>query len=197
MSMTKSTGVRVGVVPIAVLAFFAAGCGSERPGTETPAGSPSRAAAVEPSRPGAPKRQVDFPCPGETSGPTPSASAGPTGPAGPPADHYAENHGFKDPIQLHGQRRCEGIAAVKRVKNALEPLRVRKSIDLESARRALASLGYPATGVEVTKVEPGVSFLINASPLCIEGKVNPHFVEADAFGGYPDGTGCEPPRGGH
>ncbi|MCK7622425.1 hypothetical protein MUU72_04725 [Streptomyces sp. RS10V-4] len=194
MSMRKRTGVRLGVLPVAALALLAAGCGTQRPGADSAAGTPSRAAAVQPSRPGTP---ADFPCPGETPAPSPSPSAQTSGPAGPPLDHYAENHGFRNPLPLHGQRRCDGLAAVKRVKHALDPLRAQNPVDPDRTRRALTALGYPAAGVEVSTLDPGVGFLVNASPLCIEGKVNAHFIEANAFGGYPDGTGCKPPSGGH
>ncbi|MFF4607858.1 hypothetical protein ACFY12_34615 [Streptomyces sp. NPDC001339] len=194
MSLIKRAGVRIGILPIAALSLLAAGCGTQRPGTDTATGAPSRAASAKPSRPSVP---VDFPCPGETPTPNPQATAETPGPAAPPADHYAENHGFREPLPLHGQRRCDGIAAVQRIKNALEPLRTHNDIDPDTARRALTALGYPAAQVETYKVEPSVGFAINASPLCVEGKVNPHFIEANAFGGYPDGTGCKPPSGGH
>ncbi|UQA90589.1 hypothetical protein [Streptomyces halobius] len=194
MPMIRRTGVRIGIPPIAALSLLAAGCGTERPGNDTAAGVPSQAAPAKPSRPSTP---VDFPCPGESPTPTPSTTADTPGPAVPPTDHYAENHGFKDPLPLHGQRRCDGIAAVTRIKNALEPLRTHNDIDPHSTRRALTALGYPTAKVETYKVDPSVGFLINASPLCVEGKVNPHFIEANAFGGYPDGTGCKPPSGGH
>ncbi|MFI1300726.1 hypothetical protein [Streptomyces noursei] len=194
MAMTRNTGARIGLLSIAVLSLLTAGCGTERPGHDVAAGAPSRAAASEPSRPSAP---VDFPCPGESPSRAPAHTAGTSGPATPPSDHYAENHGFRDPLPLHGQGRCDGIAAVARIRNALEPLRTHNDISADSTRRALTALGYPAAKVESYAVDPGVGFLVDGSALCIEGKVNPHFIEANAFAGYPDGTDCKPPRGGH
>ncbi|MGV4984629.1 hypothetical protein ACWC0C_35550 [Streptomyces sp. NPDC001709] len=118
----------------------------------------------------------------------------------PPTDHYAENHGFRVPIPLHGQSRCDGLTAVARVKSALEPLRRRGDFAPGSVRNALTGLGYSAGKVQVYQDgSTGVGFLIDigASPWCVEGTMSSDSAKADAFGGYPDGTGCEPPSGGH
>ncbi|MDF3293924.1 hypothetical protein [Streptomyces silvisoli] len=192
MTVIRTTGVRVGIPAVAVLAVLAAGCGTQRPGDEVGAGRPSRAAAVTPSTP------VDFPCPGESPTSAPSTTADTTGPAAPPTDHYAENHGFRVPIPLHGQSRCDGLAAAKRIESALEPLRKRRDFKVESTRSTLTGLGYPARTVEVYQNGPtGIDFLVDASRMCLEGTMDRDSTQADAFGGYPDHTGCDVPSGGH
>lgn len=192
MTTIRTTGVRLGMLPLAVLAMLAAGCGTQRPGDDARADGPSRTATATPSTP------VDFPCPGETPTPTPSATADTSGPATPPTDHYAENHGFMVPLPLHGRLRCDGLAAVGRVEGALEPLRKRGDFDPESTRSALARLGYSAGKVQSYQNGPtGVSFLIDALPLCVEGTMNRASIRADTFAGYPDHTGCDRPSGGH
>lgn len=206
MTMTRTTGVRRAMLPVAVLAVLVAGCGTHRAGKRTDAGgsAPSRNPSAAPHRP------ADFPCPGESPTPkstphaTPNAtpkstgSARPTGPAAPPTDHYAENHGFRVPLPLHGQRRCDGLAAVRRIERALEPLR--RSGDFDPARTlgVLTGLGYPAGKVQSHQDGPeGVGFLVDAAPLCLEGTMNSGATRANAFGGYPDHSGCDVPSGGH
>lgn len=195
MTMIRTTRVRRGMLPmtvLAVLALPAAGCGTHRPGDDTSAGGPSRTAAAAPSTP------VDFPCPGESPSPATMPSANSSGPATPPTDHYAENHGFRVPLPLHGQNRCDGLAAVRRIETALEPLRKRGDFDPVSTRSALTGLGYPAGKVQSYENGPtGVGFLIEASPLCLEGTMNSVTTKADAFAGYPDHSGCDVPSGGH
>lgn len=190
--MIRTTGVRLGMLPMAVLAMLAAGCGTHRPGDNAGADGPSRTAAATPSTP------VDFPCPGESPTPTPPTTADTSGPAAPPTDHYAENHGFMVPFPLHGQHRCDGLAAVGRVEGALEPLRKRGDFSPESTRDALTGLGYSTGNVQSYQNGPtGVSFLIDAFPLCVEGTMSRDVTQADAFGGYPDHPGCDRPTGGH
>jgi hypothetical protein len=174
-----------------------AACGTHRPGDDAGADGPVRSAAATPSTP------VDFPCPGESptsAPPTTADTPDPSAPAGggPPTDHYAENHGFMVPIPLHGQRRCDGLAAVRRVTGALEPLRMRGDFDPEGTRSALTGLGYSAGKVQSYQNGPtGVSFLIDAFPLCVEGTMDRVSTRADAFAGYPDHPGCDRPTGGH
>ncbi|WP_051370398.1 hypothetical protein [Streptomyces sp. 142MFCol3.1] len=192
MTKIRKTAVRSAMLPVAVLAVLVAGCGSQRPGDTTGAGAPSRTPAATPSKP------ADFPCPGENPTPTPTPSASTSGPAVPPTDHYAENHGFMVPIPLHGERRCEGLAVVRRVEDALEPLRRRGDFAPENTRSALTALGYSAGNVQsYQNGSTGVGFLIDASPLCVEGTMNLDSTKADAFAGYPDHTGCDRPSGGH
>lgn len=189
----RAAGIRAGTLPIAVLAVLVAGCGTERAGEDAGAAGPSRTPVATPGEP------VDFPCPGES----PTASAPPTttattGPAAAPTDHYAENHGFMVPFPLHGKRRCEGLQAVGRVEKALEPLRERGDFAPESTRTALTGLGYPAAQVRSYQNGPtGVGFLIDAFPLCVEGTMDRASAKAEAFGGYPDHSGCDRPSGGH
>lgn len=185
-------GVRLGMVPAALLALLAAGCGTRHVGDDAGAGVPSRTAVAAPSAP------VDFPCPGESSVPAPPVTAAASDPAVPPTDHYAENHGFMVPFPLHGQSRCDGLAAVRRVEDALEPLRRRGDFAPESTRGALTRLGYPAGKVQSYQNGPtGVDFLIGTYPICVEGTMNRDAVQADAFSGYPDHPGCARPSGGH
>ncbi|MEU5636941.1 hypothetical protein ACH47C_37685 [Streptomyces rishiriensis] len=177
---------------LAALALLAAGCGTQRAGQDAGDGSPSRPAVATPSKP------VDFPCPGESAAPTPTPSATSSAPATPPTDHYAENHGFRVPLQLHGRSRCDGLAAARRIERALEPLRERGDFSPQSTRAALTRLGYADGDVQSSQNGPtGVSFLVVAHPLCLEGGIDREKTRADAFGGYPDGTDCEPPSGGH
>ncbi|MEU8999068.1 hypothetical protein AB0952_20280 [Streptomyces caniferus] len=195
MAMIRTTGVRRGMLPMAALTAWgvlAAGCGTHRPGDDAGGAEPSRTVAATPSRP------VDFPCPGESPSPTPTPATHSSGPAAPPTDHYAENNGFKVPLPLHGRIRCDGLAAAKRIEGALEPLRRHGDFDPVRTRSALTGLGYPAGKVQSYQNGPsGVGFLVDASPLCLEGTMNDRTVQADAFGGYPDHTGCDVPSGGH
>ncbi|MET7699190.1 hypothetical protein [Streptomyces sp. NPDC005485] len=207
MTMIRTARVRAGMVlPVAALAVFAVGCGTEQSAADAYRSS-------HPTPTGVSKEPVpsDTPCPGETAPPTPAPSAslptptrspGASGPAVPIPDHYAENHGFMVPFPLHGQARCNGLKAAERIKAALEPLRARGDFTAQHTRRALTGLGYGAGQVEV--IESGgvaVSFLVDASTktstLCLEGNMNRAVAETDAFGGYPDHTGCDQPSGGH
>ncbi|KJY25799.1 hypothetical protein [Streptomyces katrae] len=222
MTTFSKAGARLGMLPLAVVLLLAAGCGTQRGGG---AAGADRGSDPTPSGVAAPSAPADFPCPDESHAPAtpstptapvtprptePSAAASPraaepgetvtSGPAAPPADHYAENHAFRVPLPLHGQSRCDGLAAVGRVERALEPLRRRGDFAPESVRTALTSLGYAAGKVRTYQNGPtGVGFLVDvgASPWCVEGTMSSASTRAEAFGGYPDGTGCEPPRGGH
>lgn len=190
MTMIRTRAIRLGILPLAALAAFAAGCG-----TQTANGAGANVPSVPATAP-SPSKPLDFPCPGESTTPAQPTTPDTTGPAVPPTDHYAENHGFMVPFPLHGKSRCDGLAAVDRVKTALEPLSRRGDLDPASTRTALTALGY--TDVESQVMGNGeVTFLIDASPLCLEGTMNSHGSQVDAFGGYPDHTGCDRPSGGH
>ncbi|MFC0843042.1 hypothetical protein ACFH04_04690 [Streptomyces noboritoensis] len=190
MTMIKTAGIRAGMLPVAVLALLVTGCGTERAGAGADRAT-SRTPVATPSTP------VDSPCPGESPTSAPPAAATTT-PAVPPVDHYAENHGFMVPFPLHGKQRCEGLQAVGRVQKALEPLRKRGDFAPESTRTALTGLGYPAGQVSsYQNGSTGVGFLIDAFPLCVEGTMDVGSTKAEAFGGYPDHSGCDRPSGGH
>ncbi|MEU5539815.1 hypothetical protein, partial [Streptomyces sp. NPDC020362] len=152
-----------------------------------------------PSAAATPSTPADFPCPGESPTATPRPSTYSPSPTAPPTDHYAENHGFMVPFALHGKRRCQGLAAVGRVRAALEPLRRRGDFTADGARRALAGIGYSAGQVQTYQDGSGVGFLIEVDdyPVCVEGRMTGAETKADTFGGYPDHNGCDQPSGGH
>lgn len=192
MTTPRRTRAAAGALPAAVvvLAALAAGCGTRHPDEDAGAQGPSRTSVATPTRP------ADFPCPGESPAPTPSATA--AADAGTPPDHYAENHGFRVPIALRGQARCAGLAAAARIERTLRPLRERGDFDPEHTRAALVGLGYPDGKVKAYQNgDRAVGFLIVAPSMCLEGSMRREAAQADAFGGYPDGSDCEPPRGGH
>ncbi|MEU1313359.1 hypothetical protein ABZ419_31315 [Streptomyces cinnamoneus] len=193
MTIIRTTRVRRRMLPVAVLAVLAAGCGTQQSGDTAEA---TRRSHPTPSGTSTPSTPADSPCPGESPTPTPPPTAGPAA----SGDHYAENHGFRVPFPLHGQRRCDGLTAVGRIEAALEPLRKRGDFAPEHTRSALTGLGYPAGKVRSYENGPtGVGFLIevDASPLCVEGTMDRDSTRAESFGGYPDHSGCETPSGGH
>ncbi|MGA5820277.1 hypothetical protein ACPC54_20720 [Kitasatospora sp. NPDC094028] len=211
MRTNESGRGRPKALAVAVLAVLVAGCGSQAAGP-TALKTPSRTAtAATPSIP------ADFPCPGETPTPTPpgkptptptatgtgtgtgTGTADPSEPATPPVtDHYAENHGFREPIPLHGQSRCDGLAAVHRVRGGLEPLRARRDFTPDGTRGLLTGLGYPAAQVHVQQLgDNGVAFTAGDGRICLSGTMSGTGTTVESYAGYPDGTGCEPPRGGH
>lgn len=209
MTTLRRAGAWLGAVPTAVAALLLAGCGSEPAGALGDASTHARptsasvstpADATSPSSATSPSVPVNFPCPGESSSPTPPTSA-PADPTAPPTDHYAENHGFREPIPLVGQSRCDGLKVTARIRTALEPLSRRGDFRPGDVRTALTGLGYPAGKVRAYQDGPtGVGFVIDigASPWCVQGMISRGVTEADAFGGYPDtGGGCEPRSGGH
>ncbi|MFJ4502858.1 hypothetical protein [Streptomyces sp. NPDC088864] len=189
----KRTRTGAGMLTAVAVAVLVAGCGTERAdeagGGSTPGGT---------ATPGEP---VDFLCPGEDPAPEVSSPASASVPAGAPTDHYAENHGFQVPFPLHGQDRCDGLAAVSRIERALEPLRKRGDFSPAHTRKALMGIGYGPGAVETHRSGgTAVGFLVYAgvSPLlCLEGTMNRADTEVDAFGGYPDHASCDRPSGGH
>ncbi|MET9361814.1 hypothetical protein ABZX93_12950 [Streptomyces sp. NPDC006632] len=194
MTTLGKTRARLGLLPLAVVVLLTAGCGTQR---SADAAGTSGGSPATPTGTAIPSTSADFPCPGETPKPTPAATSSSTVP---PQDHYAENHGFRVPIPLRGQSRCDGLAAAGHVKSALEPLRRRGDFAPDDVRTALTGLGYSTDKVQAYQNGPtGVGFLITlgASPWCVEGTMSGDATKADAFAGYPDGTGCEPARGGH
>jgi hypothetical protein len=198
MTIVRTRGARSLLGALAVPAaavLLAAGCGTHRPGEGTDAAGGSARPGAAPATPSTP---LDVPCPGESAPPAPPASPAAATPATPPTDHYAQNHGFMVPFPLHGPRRCDGLAAVRRVEDALEPLRRRGDFDPQSTLDALTALGYSAGKVQSLQNGPtGVGFLIDTYPVCVEGTMDRAGARADAFGGYPDHPGCDRPSGGH
>ncbi|MFF9087404.1 hypothetical protein ACF1BE_13465 [Streptomyces sp. NPDC014991] len=197
MTTLRKTRARLGLLPLTLMVLLAAGCGTQR--AEGTADSYRRSHPT-PTGISTPSTPADFPCPGESPEPTASTAATTPSSTVPPTDHYAENHGFDVPIALHGKSRCDGLTAVGRVKSALEPLRRRGDFSPDNVRDALTGLGYSAGKVQAHQDgSGGVGFLIDigVSPWCVEGTMSSDSTKADAFGGYPDGTDCEPPSGGH
>lgn len=201
--MTRARSRRtVSVLPstaavVALLALALAGCGTrtvDGTGSQVPSGRPAPAATSA----SASASPSDALCPGETPSPTPTAPAVTEPNIGDGAPHYAENHGFMVPIALHGQRRCEGLAEIRRMTAALEPLREKRDFSAGHVSDGLVGLGYEPGSVTVSVYgSTSVSFLVDRTPFCFKGTMNSAATEIDAFGGYPDGTHCRPPTGGH
>ncbi|MCQ4207201.1 hypothetical protein [Streptomyces longispororuber] len=199
--MTGVRGARRVLLPVVgavalVLLVMAVAHGVHRPGS---AGDAYRRAHPAPTAVSSPRVPKDFRCPGEDPSPSPTGSPASDGATAQPGDHYAENHGFRVPFPLHGQRRCDGLAAVRQVEHALRPLRERGDFTAKSAQRALVATGFPDGGVRAQQDSGGVYFLVTVdeTPLCVEGALYPAGLRADAFGGYPDHVGCDLPSGGH
>jgi hypothetical protein len=176
---------------LAALALPLAACGTER---ASDGAGPVRQGTARAAVPTAP---TDIPCPGETPAPAPSATPTRT-PDGPPTDHWLENNGFKIPIPLHGQERCDALAETHRIRTALAPLAKARDFTPDHTAAALTRLGYSPSALTVTRSGPtAVHFLVNATTHCLEGDLYPTGSRTDAFAGYPDHTGCDQPRGGH
>ncbi|SFF26277.1 hypothetical protein SAMN05216251_110180 [Actinacidiphila alni] len=197
--MPRSTGRRAALLlptapaAVAVLALVLSGCGT-RTADGTGAGLPSGHPPVATSR--AVTTPPEVLCPGETATPAPTATGLPE--AGDGAPHYAENNGFKIPLPLHGQPRCEGLAQARALTAALEPLRKKKDFGTGHVHDSIVGLGYDPAVVGVFQNGPtGVSFLVDHAPICLEGTMDLATTKVDAFAGYPDSTGCQRPTGGH
>ncbi|MEV1018882.1 hypothetical protein [Streptomyces sp. NPDC050264] len=165
----SGAGVALSVVLLAVLA---AGCGEQG---RSSAADEYRRTHPTPTAVSSPPTPEDHHCPGESPSPPPSA----------PGDHYAENHGFRVPFELHGEQRCEGLTAVGRVQHALEPLRERGDFEERSTHDAPARPDFPDRSVESYEDGGGVGFLVTVddSPVCVEGTLSRVSVQAHAFGG--------------
>ncbi|WP_372351853.1 hypothetical protein [Streptomyces sp. KL116D] len=124
----------------------------------------------------------------------------PDGATAQPGDHYAENHGFRVPFALHGQRRCDGLAAVRRVEHALRPLRERGDFTAKSAASGRWSRSQlPDGGVRAQRDSAGVYFPRHRRPdATVRGgrPVPGGPAGRRAFGSYPDHVGCDLPSGG-
>src|SRR4051812_15127974 len=179
----------------AVAALALAGCGT-RTADDAGAGVPSGHPAVPSSH--AVPSPSDPPCPGETPTPSPTATGLAEPGAGDGAPHYAENNGFKVPLPLHGQPRCEGLAQARELTAALETLREKRDFTTGHVHDRIVGLGYDPDAVGVFANGPtGVSFLVDHAPICLEGTMDRATTKVDSFAGYPDSTGCQRPTGGH
>ncbi|MBD0739153.1 hypothetical protein [Streptomyces sp. CBMA29] len=198
MTRVRARGRRAALVlppSLTVVAALAlAGCGTrtvDSTGAEAPSGRPA-VAATSASASASP---TDALCPGETPSPTPMAPAVTENPEN---GHYAENHGFMAPLPLHGQRRCDGLTEVRRVTAALEPLREKGDLSADHVRAGLVALGYAPDSISVSAYgSTYVGFVVDHTPICLKGALNTAVTEIDAFAGYPDGAGCQQPKGGH
>jgi hypothetical protein len=197
--MTRARSRRTALVLpsalVAVAALVLVGCGT-RTADDAGAGVPSGHPAVTSSHAAPAPSPSDPPCPGET--PTPTTTGLPAPDAGDGAPHYAENNGFKVPLPLHGQPRCEGLAQARKLTAALEPLREKRDFTTDHVHDRIVGLGYAADSVGVFANGPtGVSFLVDHAPICLEGTMDKATTKVDSFAGYPDSTGCQRPAGGH
>ncbi|GAB2698824.1 hypothetical protein [Kitasatospora kifunensis] len=200
----------------ALTALVLAGCGTTRVTTASSTGAPvpsakassgasaaaasvpasaSAAASASASASGEP---ADVLCPGETPSPSAAASGSADRPDQDAPPNYADNHAFQDAFPLLGQDRCKGLAEVKRIAVALEPLRTAQDFVPGKVQDRLAGLGYTPSKLRVYQNgSSGVSYTVDLAPVCLEGTMSPTGVRTVAHGGYPDGTGCSMPRGGH
>lgn len=112
--------------------------------------------------------------------------------------NFADNHGFQVPFPLHGAVRCQGRTAAARIDATIDPLRRQHDFTPATVMERLVALGYPADKVFVDQNGPtGVVFTLGSPPLCFDGRMDRDRVHTDAFGGYPDSSGCTMPQGGH
>lgn len=194
----------------ALTALVLAGCGTTRvtttAGTDTPAASAVSGASTASAKASASGGPADVRCPGETPSPSAAATGPATGAATGAADRpgqdappdYADNHAYQDAFPLLGQDRCKGVAEVKRIAAALEPLRTGRDFVPGDVQGRLAGLGYAPAKLRVYQNgSTGVGYTVDLAPVCLEGTMSLTEVRTVAHGGYPDGTGCSMPRGGH
>lgn len=199
---------RAGLAALALLVGTVGltGCAGRGTGPAGTAASPDTVVIVTPT-PTAARSATPAPtpspvlCPGETPARTNgTASARPdpaAGDGGPP--DWADNNAYRNPFPLTGPLRCEGLAAAQRIRTALDVLRVGHRIGLDAVRERLAALGYPDDQVTVLpNGDLSVDFTVDLYPrMCLEGSVGPSSTKAQAFGGYPDSTDCQPHPSGH
>ncbi|WP_329585466.1 hypothetical protein OG500_32930 [Kitasatospora sp. NBC_01250] len=190
----------------ALTALVLAGCGTTRvtttAGTDTPAASAVSGASTASAKASASGGPADVRCPGETPSPSAAATGSATGAADRPGQDappdYADNHAYQDAFPLLGQDRCKGVAEVKRIAAALEPLRTGRDFVPGDVQGRLAGLGYAPAKLRVYQNgSTGVGYTVDLAPVCLEGTMSLTEVRTVAHGGYPDGTGCSMPRGGH
>ncbi|MCX5408730.1 hypothetical protein OHA37_33365 [Streptomyces sp. NBC_00335] len=121
-------------------------------------------------------------------------------PADPEARKYAENHAFKQQVELTPGARCRGDAHAARIRAAVTGGSGGKGAPhtAEELRAVLTGLGYgfDAGGVYGSGAV-NVSFVLSVpeSGPCVTGRLGPPVV-VQAHGAYVEG-GCLEPRGGH
>ncbi|GGV24437.1 hypothetical protein GCM10010495_45020 [Kitasatospora herbaricolor] len=190
-----------------------AGCG-QRSASDTGSGPATAAGAKAPTAATAPpgiaelQAQQDalFPevaarCAGVStaSAPSPSASADVAGgePDDPWARKYAENHAYRQTVDLSPQSRCRGDAHAARITTALRATGRAAVLGEAELRAELDRLGYPTRGGEVHSSggTVGFSLWIPGSGPCLTGTLGA-IPRVQAHGSYLEG-GCNEPQGGH
>ncbi|MFD0258888.1 hypothetical protein ACFV4M_21285 [Kitasatospora indigofera] len=204
-----TAGVAVGTAVLLV-----AGCG-ERSASDAgsgpsgaAAGAKAPAAATTPPGVAEPQAQQDALFPevaarcanaGTARAPSPSASAGvPDGALDDPsARKYAENHAYKQTLELTPQSRCRGDAHAARITTALRATGRAATLGEAELRAELERLGYPTQGGEVHSSggTVGFSLWIPGTGPCLTGTLAAT-PRIEAHGPYLEG-GCNEPRGGH
>ncbi|MET9616032.1 hypothetical protein [Kitasatospora indigofera] len=199
-------------VAVGTAVLLLAGCG-ERSASDAGSGASDAAGAKAPAAatpPGVAELQAQqdalFPevaarCASVSTAraPSPSASAGVTDGAldDPSARKYAENHAYKQTVELTPQSRCRGDAHAARITTALRATGRAAALGEAELRAELERLGYPTQGGEVHSSGGTVGFSLwipGAGP-CLTGTLAAT-PRIEAHGPYLEG-GCNEPRGGH
>ena len=191
---------------ISAVLLAATGCGTVHTAGTGPSAEASRSAQAEQAEQTAGERarqvlaehdrrypEVAKDCATATEAPGPSASASAS--LDPEAAKYAENHAYKQTVQLTAPVRCRGDAHAARIRAALT---TRKAEDATDVQSALESLGYPKASIRVTAYGGPAGFTLEvpgAGP-CIEGRPGGGNLSVEAHGYYMEG-GCTEPKGGH
>ncbi|MFF1874759.1 hypothetical protein [Kitasatospora herbaricolor] len=201
-------------VAVGTAVLLLAGCGersasdagsgpsSAATGTKAPAGATTPPGAAEPQA----QHDALFPevaarCAGVStaSAPSPSASAGVADGAAddPSARKYAENHAYRQTMDLTPPSRCRGDAHAARITTALRATGRAAALGEAELRAELERLGYPSRGGEVhtSGGTVGFSLWIPGSGPCLTGTLGAT-PQVRAHGPYLEG-GCDEPRGGH
>jgi hypothetical protein len=133
---------------------------------------------------------------------TPYAS-GPAAPGDRPPN-AADNNAWKQRRELSAADRQAGAVAAARIRPALERLRAAGSFAPEATQRVLLSLGYPATDILVTPMQPAMLGTTTQAPPgavyalrigqagCVIGDVRPDRVLVEVTGAAAE-FGCLEP----
>lgn len=95
------------------------------------------------------------------------------------APHEAENNGWKQRHDLTDAERQAGEQAAARIRPQLLRLRTAGDFSLDSTRRTLVALGFPATDIQVEPMHDGSAgavFAVHAGRACVDGDVRPERV---------------------